>query len=119
LYFASEQKAIFAAGLIAEFDPSTWEELLCFRYVAGERTPFTGIKRLLPGHYLVWKDGETKIRRWWNLSDRVHELREGGGDMVSPTEQAGSRQYKRQDRARSEAHRRVGVGPHAIKAMLR
>ena len=75
LYFASEQKAIFAAGLKAEFDPATWEELLCFRYVAGERTPFTGIKRLLPGHYLVWKDGETKVRRWWNLSDRVHELR--------------------------------------------
>ncbi|HEY2951834.1 MAG TPA: asparagine synthase (glutamine-hydrolyzing), partial [Verrucomicrobiae bacterium] len=76
LYFGSEEKVLFAAGIPAEFDPSTWEELLSFCYVAGERTPFTGVKRLLPGHYLIWKDGHVKIKQWWNLAERVLELRE-------------------------------------------
>jgi asparagine synthase (glutamine-hydrolysing) len=73
--FASEEKALFAAGVPAQFDPGTWEELLCFRYVAGERTPFVGVRRLLPGHYLIWKDGEYQIRSWWRLSERVQALR--------------------------------------------
>lgn len=76
LYFASEEKALFTAGVPAEFDRSCWEELLCFRYVAGERTPFAGVKRLLPGHYLTWKNGQLAIKRWWNLAERAMELRE-------------------------------------------
>lgn len=76
LYFASEQKAIFAAGIRAEFDDTCWEEALGFRYVAGENTPFRGIVRLLPGHYLLWKSEEVSIRRWWNLADRARALRE-------------------------------------------
>jgi asparagine synthase (glutamine-hydrolysing) len=76
LYFASEQKALFTAGIPVQFDQDTWTELLCFRYVAGERTPFIGVKRLLPGHYLLWKDGKISLRRWWNLSERVRSFRE-------------------------------------------
>lgn len=76
LYFASEQKALFAAGIPAEFDPGTWEELLCFRFVAGHRTPFRAVQRLLPGHYLRWQNGQAKIERWWNLAERARMLRE-------------------------------------------
>ena len=76
LYFASEEKALFREGLQPEFDDETLEELLCFRYVAGERTPYRNVKRLLPGHYLLWQDGEIKITRWWNLAERARELRE-------------------------------------------
>ncbi len=76
LYFASEEKALFVAGVPAEFDETCWEELLCFRYVAGERTPFVGVKRLLPGHCLTWKAGELRIRRWWNLAERTLEKSE-------------------------------------------
>jgi asparagine synthase (glutamine-hydrolysing) len=75
LYFASEEKALFASGIPIRFDPAVWEELLCFRYVAGERTPYDGVRRLLPGHHLVWKDGVATIRRWWNLADRARTLR--------------------------------------------
>src|SRR5437867_5501553 len=76
LYFASEEKALFAAGLRAEFDPEVWEELLCFRHVAGESTPYAGVKRLLPGHSLTWKNGRIRTERWWNLSERVRARRE-------------------------------------------
>lgn len=70
LLFASEEKALIAGGIPAEFDEGTWEELIFFRYVAGERTPFKHIKRLLPGHYLIWKDGRTTIHRWWTLEPK-------------------------------------------------
>lgn len=76
LYFASEEKALFQAGVPARFDESTWEELLCFRYVAGEQTPFLGVNKLLPGHYLTWRGGELSIKRWWNLAERAREQRE-------------------------------------------
>src|SRR6267154_956049 len=76
LAFASEEKALFAAGLRAEFDPNTWPELLCFRYVAGGATPYRGVKRILPGHYLLWRDGRVTSRRWWDLAARVRDLRE-------------------------------------------
>lgn len=75
LLFASEEKALFAAGVPARFDPAVWPELLRFNYVAGERTPFVGVSRLLPGHYMVWKDGTVTTHRWWNLAERVAALR--------------------------------------------
>lgn len=76
LIFGSEEKALFAAGVPARFDPATWEELLTFLYVAGERTPFAGVQRLLPGHCLTWRNGDLRIRRWWDLGERVLALRE-------------------------------------------
>ena len=76
LYFASEEKALFIADAPCELDADAWEELLCFRYVAGENTPFMGIKRLLPGHYLTWKGGRCQTVRWWRLDERARELRE-------------------------------------------
>jgi asparagine synthase (glutamine-hydrolysing) len=76
LYFASEEKALFAAGVPREFDPKTLDELIHFRYIAGERTPFLGVRRLLPGHYLRWHQGQVRIHRWWNLAERAKTLRE-------------------------------------------
>jgi asparagine synthase (glutamine-hydrolysing) len=75
LLLASEEKALFAAGVPRHFDADVWEELLCFRYVAGERTPYAGVKRLLPGHYLLFSNGHLQIRRWWRYAERVRDLR--------------------------------------------
>lgn len=71
LYFASEAKALFAAGIEPVFDEDTWEELLYFRYIAGERTPYRGVRRLLPGHYMNWRDGVARTDCWWKLSERA------------------------------------------------
>jgi asparagine synthase (glutamine-hydrolysing) len=85
--FASEEKALFAAGARAEFDPTTWEELLCFRYVAGERTPYVGVRRLLPGHYLTWRDGRVETTRWWNLAERSQAIRAASPDAPAAAAQ--------------------------------
>jgi asparagine synthase (glutamine-hydrolysing) len=81
--FASEEKALFAAGAPRAFDATTWEELLCFRYVAGERTPYVGVRRLLPGHYLTWRDGRVETRRWWNLAERSRAVRDMSADEAT------------------------------------
>ena len=73
LYFASEPKALFVAGVPLEVDETPWDEFLLYRYVAGERTLFKGVCRLLPGHYAVCREGGLSLHRWWNLSDRVKQ----------------------------------------------
>jgi asparagine synthase (glutamine-hydrolysing) len=76
LYFASEPKAIFAAGIPADLNDSSFTELLLFRYVAGEQTVFKHVKRLLPGHSITIENGQISNRRWWNLSDKILTNRE-------------------------------------------
>jgi asparagine synthase (glutamine-hydrolysing) len=74
-YFASEIKALLEAGVPATFDHNNWEELLIFRFVGGENTVFNGISRLLPGHWLMWQDGASRIKRYWNLGQKIEEAR--------------------------------------------
>jgi asparagine synthase (glutamine-hydrolysing) len=76
LLFASEESALFAAGVPAEVRDDSWPELLCFRYVAGADTVFRGLHRLLPGHYMICRDGDVWIRRWWSLADQTRAQRE-------------------------------------------
>jgi asparagine synthase (glutamine-hydrolysing) len=75
LIFASEPKALFAAGFPPQFDDRSWDELLAFRYVAGSSTPSVGVRRLLPGHFLRWKGGRLETRQWFSLSRTVSEAR--------------------------------------------
>lgn len=76
LYFASEPKALFAGGVPADIDPSAMNELLLFRYVAGENTVFKHVKRLLPGHAMTVEGGKKSVTRWWNLAEKVKANRE-------------------------------------------
>lgn len=72
LYFASEPKALIAAGISAEIDEASLDELLAYRYLAGENTVFRHIKALCPGYYMQWKPGERpRIARWWHLGEQI------------------------------------------------
>lgn len=83
LLFASEEKALIAAGVQPVFDEDTWDELLYFRYVSGESTVFKGIRNLLPGHYMLWRSGDIRITRYWHLGERAELLR---GTIREPIE---------------------------------
>ena len=65
LYFASEPKALFAAGVPKAFNDETWLELVSFRSVAGERTVYRGIQQLLPGHWLRAGRLGVETGEWW------------------------------------------------------
>ncbi|HTC23007.1 MAG TPA: asparagine synthase (glutamine-hydrolyzing) [Gemmatimonadales bacterium] len=80
LSFASEPKSLFAAGMRPAMNQSAWDELMCFSFVSGEETVYDGVVRLLPGHFLVWRDGAVTITRWWNLGERVATPMDGSPD---------------------------------------
>ena len=72
-YFASEIKALAAAGVPMEPDEATWSLYLTKGlYDHGERTFFQSVKRLLPGHILKMDSaGDCKISCWYNLAERT------------------------------------------------
>src|SRR4026209_167597 len=69
LYFASEIKALLEARAVKpEVNFGAFSDYLANRATSGEETLFVGVKRLLPGHTLRWRDGEIKIRKYWDVS---------------------------------------------------
>ncbi len=69
LYFGSEIKTIFAAdALKPELNYAALPDYLANHAPSGETTLFAGVKRLLPGHTLLWRDGKIVITRYWDVS---------------------------------------------------
>lgn len=52
-------------GFVKELNEEMLQIYLSLTYVAGEDTFFKGVKKLLPGRCLIWKDGKAQIRRYW------------------------------------------------------
>jgi len=88
LLFASEIKAIVAAGAIRPaFNEAVLPEFLATRFISGEETFFRGVRKLLPGRTLSWTLAEgCCARRYWRLplgtdsapgglKERAHEVR--------------------------------------------
>jgi asparagine synthase (glutamine-hydrolysing) len=67
--FASELKALHAAGLTG--GALDWEALDAYfqlGYVPAPASPFRNVRKLEPGHTLVWRrDGGVATRRYWSL----------------------------------------------------
>src|SRR4026208_1577894 len=69
LYFGSEIKTLFEAGAITpEINFTALPDYLANHATSGEETLYRGIRRLLPGHTMVWRDGNLDIRRCWDVS---------------------------------------------------
>jgi asparagine synthase (glutamine-hydrolysing) len=69
LYFASEIKALLAANAVrASLNLRAFPDYLANHGTCGNETLFEGVKRLPPGHTLVWRDGQIRIDRFWSLS---------------------------------------------------
>lgn len=70
-YFGSEQKALIIGGVSKEINETQLNELVLYRFISGEKTIYKHIRKLLPGHYIIVKDGEIAVKRWWNLSEKI------------------------------------------------
>ncbi|OJH11858.1 asparagine synthase (glutamine-hydrolyzing) [Flavobacterium psychrophilum] len=72
LYFASEQKALFASGIPIQISESGLEEYFFNRFVAGENTLYNHVNKILPGHYMtIYENGNSKTTKWWNLKEEI------------------------------------------------
>ncbi|MCI0336615.1 MAG: asparagine synthase (glutamine-hydrolyzing) [Acidobacteria bacterium] len=72
LMFASEIKALHAAGLNAHCDETNWATYLTTgMHEHSSRTFWQGVKTLPPGTSLSWQNGQTQIRRWYDVADRL------------------------------------------------
>ncbi|RTY74335.1 asparagine synthase (glutamine-hydrolyzing) [Flavobacterium sp. LS1R10] len=71
-YFASEQKALFTAGVPLKMAQDGLEEYVFNRFVAGENTLYLNVKKVLPGNSLIIEEGgKTIMENWWNLKKEI------------------------------------------------
>ncbi len=69
LYFASEIKSVLAARTVKpEINFRALPDYLANHGTSAEETLFAGVKRLLPGHTLRWRDGQIEIEKYWDVS---------------------------------------------------
>ncbi|MGZ5061922.1 MAG: asparagine synthase (glutamine-hydrolyzing), partial [Usitatibacter sp.] len=79
LYFASEIKALLQLPQPRpDVNLSAVWDFLAYRYVPGPKTLFNGIRKLAPGTFAIWQDGQLAERRYWNAPDRDAQRPRGG-----------------------------------------
>ena len=76
LYFASEIKALLAAGAARpELNLGALPDQLANHATCGDETLFRAVRRLAPGHTMTWReDGTLDVTKYWDVSFA------GGGD---------------------------------------
>ena len=71
-YFASEQKALFTAGVPLKLADEGLEEYVFNRFVAGENTLYQNVKKVLPGHIMtIHESGKVNTEKWWDLKSEI------------------------------------------------
>jgi asparagine synthase (glutamine-hydrolysing) len=69
LFFASEIKALLRIPEVPrELNREAVPHYLTFLWVPGQETMLKAIRKLEPGHYLVWRDGQVTEKRWFSLA---------------------------------------------------
>ena len=57
-------------GFVKELNADMLQIYMSLTYVAGEDTFFKGVKKLMPGHWLEFKDGKLEIGRYWTPTSK-------------------------------------------------
>ena len=75
LYFASEAKALFAAGVPARWDHESFFQI-SHVYFDQDRSLFEGVRQVPPGCYLLATQHHTQVVRYWDFDyPRIDEPR--------------------------------------------
>src|SRR6266487_1705460 len=68
LVFGSEIKALLQHPTVSrEIDWEALDEYLSFGYIAAPRSIFRDIRKLLPGHYLIYEHDRLQVHRFWHI----------------------------------------------------
>ena len=79
LVFGSSLDAIGVfSGIAPEVDNQAIYDYLYFHMVPAPGSIYAGVKRLLPGEYLSFRDGKVKTGRYWEMHFRENERRSFG-----------------------------------------
>jgi asparagine synthase (glutamine-hydrolysing) len=74
--FASELQALLSAlGSTPEIDPEALDLFLAYACVPGERSIFSGVRKLPPAHVAAFDAKGSSLRRYWELSFRDKSAR--------------------------------------------
>lgn len=65
LYGNDIRKIISQKGFVKELNEKMLQIYMSLTYVAGEDTFFKGVKKLMPGCFLVWQNKKFSITRYW------------------------------------------------------
>lgn len=94
LLFASELRAMLASQLVKkELNPDAVIGYLTYQSVLAPVTIVKRVKTLLPGHYIIFQNGQLEIKEYWDISNNtgtfkisksyeINELRELLTDSV-------------------------------------
>ncbi|MGW3368911.1 asparagine synthase (glutamine-hydrolyzing) [Streptosporangium canum] len=68
IWFGSELKSLEQdPGMRREVDPVALHHYLTYQYVPAPWSIYEGVRKLPPGHVLVWERGQVTFRRYWRL----------------------------------------------------
>ena len=73
LYGTNISRFINDPGFKKELNDKMLQIYLTLTYVAGEETFFKGVKKLMPGHYLVFENGKVSVTRYWTPTFKPDE----------------------------------------------
>ena len=104
LYGTMIRQIMEQEGFVKELNEKLLQIYMSLTYVPGEETFFKGVKKLLPGRFLVWKGGSYTITRYWrpefhpddsrtieDYADEIHQtLQDIMKEVKTPEEKADS-----------------------------
>ncbi|MFK8112601.1 MAG: asparagine synthase (glutamine-hydrolyzing) [Rubripirellula sp.] len=72
LVFGSELKCLAAVeGICSEVDPGAIDEFLTYQYIPPPGTIWKGVRKLAPGHFAVFENGNLSVERYWDFDPAV------------------------------------------------
>src|SRR5690606_22120387 len=70
LLLGSEIKALLARpGVDRALDLEALDQFLTYEYVIAPRTIFSSIRKLPAAHYLLYRDNQVSLHRYWDVAD--------------------------------------------------
>jgi len=74
LTFGSELRAVLPFLTSREIDQSAVYEYFRVGYISRSKTIYKQINKLLPGHYLHYKNRQASIKKYWSIEDAAQAL---------------------------------------------
>lgn len=72
LVFGSELKCLAAVdGVCTDIDPGAIDEFLTYQYVPYPGTIWKGVRKLAPGHFAIFENGQVSVHRYWDFDPSV------------------------------------------------